>query len=1187
MASDAPPDDGGPAFQAILTETATGNDLLDIICQRIRTAARHLQLTPADLREIFHSYQLFEPEVRAPVEGREEKFLVIEAHHLVHGKIGKGALKIMLPRDLARESRNFVEITPRIAEVRPPPPRARWASAAEAWETVRALLRALITGETLSMSLKSQATGAPFSGSEGVILCALGEFDAATGRFFLKPALRGGEEATAHDREVIEALMNNTAEVLSRAGKIAHDRIVHAAETNSTLTARLNLQLPTNVVEGHLRALLQDNPELIIGYADMTVRLRRLLADPAYRPTAGALAREAARLQLEHSILLPASRQRLLQLLEALPEDGFPALEAFQQIVAIFYGRGEIQQTEGQVFRHREPILRDLAAALAAGRLDDSGEPRVLAFFLRTLLDNQAKLMKAALLRRLPPYEPLPVDWFFRFPLFTDEQQAALQGLLPEGQPGKEELRRRFKAARELVAAARQSLPLNEEDHYVAARRAVLGQLLRVLDSDCGLIPCVHRLRFFLTPFTYDTVTPKLGVVTRKPLSVCGSELRPTAMAAGAVFTLETFLKANGANRQRPLDGLTVAIQGLGNAGKGFARLVTDRGARIVGVSDSRGAIIAPAGLGDRTLHDLIQHKNAGRRLDTFRGPAGPESAGGGPFVWHANPDLLLTVKADLLVLTAMPAAVTADNAGQLQCRWLLELTGAAVAPAAFPALAERGIVVLPDNLASSGGLLVSLSEMLQNSFGQQWERHLEEESLRQQIEQSFDAVARKAKKHGVDLVTASDILALQRMRDLAVHRRHLGLAAQQVAAEIRAIGDGETVLIVSDDDDDGVASAAIFRGLIARLNPGREKQTIYVNESLRSPALIELVESLAQEGRSVKRVFVMDRSFPLAPAGQQAAAELARRCRVTMINNHDLPEALARAEARGPQAAKSGGPLSPREMGLRLITPRSLAATVPARHFTTAMILRELARQLPGDPAAQQRVDWQAAIGSCLDVPPETSQEWQLFYAQFNFDDLLEAARAVRMVARAHGFMSAVQAVEGIERPDQMETHKPWEEFTTMYKVLAERVALLVEKIVMENVGRPYVAHFFTAAEVASPLAPAGTMTRCLDLYPWISEHLTRRGDFADKPIIVGQVVQDMLKRKALGVRIRSPRDVELMEAGLPEYFRTGGLPNTAVAKIPLHESMPPERQFYELVDALWWKTVSPTIRLQKRRPA
>jgi hypothetical protein len=1174
------------ALQSVLGETALEHELVDIICQRIRLAARHLKLSRQDLEAIFGTYSLFEGTAAARVNGQEEQFLVVEAHHLMQGKVGKGALKIMLPRDLARESRKFVEVTPRVAELLPPAGQGRWQSAEEAWEAVRAFLRELITGETLSMSLKSQTTGTPFAGSEGVILCAKGEYDEGAGRFFLQPVLKGVEEGKAHDKALLEAITNAAAALLTRAGRIAHDRIVHAAETNSTLTARLKLQLPSNVVEGHLRTLLGQDPQAVIGDEDMTARLRQILAQPDYAPTDCALAKEAARMQLGHSILMLSTRERLRNLLAALPPEGVPTPEQFQEIVAIFFGTGERQQTEDQIFHHREPILRSLAAALSAGPLQECDDPQVLRLFLRALLDNQAKLMKAALLRQMPPYEALPLDWLDRWPLLSREQQAALAALLPLAESGRANPKPGFRRVLDILQAIRSALPVSAEEPYVAARKELIELALAAVHGGGGIIPCVERIRFFATPFTFESVTPKLGVITRKPLEICGSELRPEAMSFGALFAVEEFMKGQGASRSRPLEGMTVAIQGLGNAGKGVAVRLRERGARIMALSDSRGAVIAPAGFDDRELDLILEHKNAGKRLDTLAetvGAKGLGSAGGSRLILHQHPDAMMTVKADLLVLTAMPAAVDRKTAASLQCKMVCELTGAAVTLEAKAILRERSIVVIPDNLGSAGGLLVSLSEMLQNSFGQQWERGLEMTTLRQQMEQSHEAVLKVARKHGVDFATASDMLALKRMHDLAVYRQELQRAAGKLRQEIESIRDGETILIVSDDDDDGVASAAILRSMIARLNPGREKQTIYVNESLRTRGVLDLIESLDKGDKPVKQVFALDRSFPLTATGQQTTAVIARTCRLTMINNHALPEGLLNPPGR----SRTGQVRSPAEMGILMITPQTLKTAIPPRNTTTALVLRELTHQLLTDAQALGRVDWQAAIGSCLDVSPESSNEWLLFYAQFNPDDLLDAARAIRMVARAHGFMMAIQAVEAVERPDQLQTHKHWEQFMAVYKVLAERVQLLVEKIVMENVGRPYVSHFFTGAEVASPLAPAGTMARCLDLYPWISEHLTRRADFSEKLIIVGQVVQDTLKRKALGLRIRSPRDVELMEVGLPAAFRTGGLPNTAVAQIPLDDSTPPEQQFQSVVDVIWWKTVSSTVQLKKRKRA
>jgi glutamate dehydrogenase/leucine dehydrogenase len=1180
--------DSGLAFDSIVGNTAPEDGLLGIVCERIRSAAELLGLSRTDLFKIFGSYNLFEGEVQAPVGNKEGKFLILEAHHLIQGKVGKGALKIIRPQDLARESKNFVEIVPRIAEVIPPAPKRRWNKEEEAWSAVKQFLRGLVTGETLSMSLKSQTTAAPFAGSEGFILCAAGEYDPDSGRFFLRSVLSGNDDDKVRDKELLETIMNSSAEVLSGAERIAHDRIVHAAETNSTLTSRLNLQLPTNVVEGHLRALLQEDPGIVIGDEDMTARLRKILSRIDYKPTECPLAKEAARMQLTHSILKRSTREHLRDSLAGLPPKGFPKPEQFREIVNMLFGSGKTQRAEDQIFHHREPILRSLSAALSTGRLDESGDPLVLSLYLRVLLDNQAKMMKAALMTGMSLDETLPADWFDKFPLLSSRQEADLAAMLPMADTSKPEAKRRFVHILEILTELKNVLPAKAEGRYSAARGEVIELAICAITSAGGIIPSVERIRFFVSPFTFECVTPKLGVVTRKPLEVCGSELRPEAMAAGAVYSMEAVLKRQGASKTRPLKGLTVAIQGLGNAGKGVARMMKDREARIIAVSDSRGAIIAPEGLKEADLSALLTHKTAGKRLDTYVSPETPGvsiAPGHQPFILHKNPDILLTVKADILVLTAMPAAIKQENAGTIRSSLVFELTGAAVTKKAKDDLCKRSISVIPDNLVSSGGLLASLSEMLQNSYGEQWERRLEEITLRQQIEKSHEAILKVAKKYGVDIATASDILALKRIFALAVYRENLVAASRRLREQILAVENEEVILIASDDDEDGVASAAILRGLIAKLNPGKESRILYLSASLRSNAILEVMDKQAEAGMSVKRLFVLDRAFPLNESGQQVATEIAKRCSITMINNHDLPIHLLNRINRGLSKVKTTGIKSPSDLKILLITPQTLKATVSARHFSTALVLKEIAHQLLADPHALNRIDWQAGVGSCLDISPETSDEWLLFYAQFNHDQMMEAARAVRMVARAHGFMSAIHAIEGVERPDQLETNKSWKDFMGTYKLLAERIQLLVEKIVMENIGRRYVSHWFTPQEVESPMPTVGEQTRFLDLYPWISEHLTKCSDFSEKPIIVGQVMGDGFGKKYLGVRIRCPHDVELMEVGLPEDFRTGGLSNTAVASVPLDDSMPPEQQFRSLVEGVWRKTVPSTIKPKKLR--
>jgi glutamate dehydrogenase/leucine dehydrogenase len=818
-----------------------------------------------------------------------------------------------------------------------------------------------------------------------------------------------------------------------------------------------------------------------------------------------------------------------------------------------------------------------LSIALSARSLDECGEPEVLRFYLLTLLDNQRIMLEAALRSRLPSGEPWPIDWFERAPLLSKAQEKRLLQLCPAPGITRDKVKENFWEIVQILAEAKAELPRYTPDPHLQARKEVLERASRAITSAGDVLPSCERLAFFTLPYSYECMTPRLGVVTRKPVSVCGSELRPEAMAAGGVMSVEIFLKKTTGKAQ-PLQGMTLAIEGLGNAGKHVATSVLQKGASIIGVSDSRGCLLCPDGFSREELAVIIAHKNCGRRLDTLlSSPAAADFSerAGAPIRFLPDPEKLHDVKADILVLAAIAGTIHEGNARALHVSVVSELTGAAVTGAAKRILQERKIHVIPDNLASSGGLLVSLYEMLQNSSGQNWHRYLEENKLQQQLSKSFDSVLQVREGLGVDMPTASDIVAVRRMHDLAIYRERLEHAAAELAQRIREIGPSDHVLVVSDDDEDGVASAAILHTLIGSLNPGAEQRVTFMNESLRCDAVLARVSRSQARPEAYRHVFVLDRALPFNEAGKVRVCELLKQCSLTVVNNHPVrPELLERLQEEFAVGKTADGTANP---PLLYISPQTLKSAGRAKEFSTALTLRELAHRLLPDESALSRIDWQAAVASCLDIPEEPSTEWVWFFTQFNPDRTLEAAQAVRLVTRAGGFMNAVQALIGVHLPEHLETHASWHQFLNECSLLHERVQVLVDKIVVENRSRPFTAHFFTLEEVASPTPIAGDAAESLDLHQWISEHLTKQGNLAEKPILVGQVVRGGDGQRYLGVRIRSPRGVDLMEAGLPERFTTGGMPNTAVARIPLTNDANPEKQFQDLVDTIWMKTTHP----------
>jgi hypothetical protein len=671
----------------------------------------------------------------------------------------------------------------------------------------------------------------------------------------------------------------------------------------------------------------------------------------------------------------------------------------------------------------------------------------------------------------------------------------------------------------------------------------------------------------------------KAWVVTRKPVSVCGSALRPEAMAAGGVMSVEILLKKLR-QATEPLKGQKVIIEGLGNAGKHVATTMLKKGASIVGVSDSKGALVSPDGFTREQLAVIIAHKNLGKRLDTLlsspagRGLTQSESA---PLTFSPRPEKLHDVAADVLVLAAIPGTIHAGNARCVQVQVVCELTGADVTGEAKDILAARGVRVIPDNLASSGGLLVSLSEMLQNSAGQNWSRDLEERNLYAQLSRSFDAAFAASVQFNVDLPTASDIVALQRMHALAIYRERLEHAALALRERILGIGPDDRVLIVSDDDEDGVASAAIVHTLITHLNPGPGSRIRLLNSSPREERFALQARSLVN-GAPPRHIFVLDRALPWNGPARERLDELAREAQLTVINNPVMPEEVFEQCGAAALVPAPGNTWDSSQM--LFISPQTLRSKRSVHESSTALILRELAIELNVGPSVINRVNWQAAVGTCLDAPHEPSSQWVWFFTQFNPDRTLEAAHAVRLITRAGGFHNAVQALVDIQQPEHLEAHPAWQQFLSEFRLLSERVQVLVEKIIVENRGRAFVSHLFTSNEVSSPTAVAGNESNELELYAWISEELTRRGNLSQVPIIVGQVIAQAAGGRALAVRIRSPRGVQLLNNGLPEAFCSGGLPNTAVATIALDDQCTPERQFERLVEQIWRKAQLPPLQ-------
>jgi glutamate dehydrogenase/leucine dehydrogenase len=266
---------------------------------------------------------------------------------------------------------------------------------------------------------------------------------------------------------------------------------------------------------------------------------------------------------------------------------------------------------------------------------------------------------------------------------------------------------------------------------------------------------------------TYAVMHPgrnNLPVVTGKPLDLGGSHGRAEATARGCLFACGRALARGLAPGRTDLSGARIAIQGFGNAGGTAARLFRTAGASIVAVSDSHGGVYHPDGL---DVAAVAAHK------------AATGSVVGLPGARRISNEELLALECDVLIPAALENQLRRDNAGAVRARLVCEAANGPTTPSADRILAERGIPVLPDILANSGGVCVSYFEWVQNNENQQWDVDEVNTRLRVRMERATDAVLQRraevnaARTVGepLDLRTAALLVAVERVARVALER--------------------------------------------------------------------------------------------------------------------------------------------------------------------------------------------------------------------------------------------------------------------------------------------------------------------------------------------------------------------------------------------------------------------------------
>ncbi|MFD2640328.1 Glu/Leu/Phe/Val family dehydrogenase [Piscibacillus salipiscarius] len=241
------------------------------------------------------------------------------------------------------------------------------------------------------------------------------------------------------------------------------------------------------------------------------------------------------------------------------------------------------------------------------------------------------------------------------------------------------------------------------------------------------------------------------GFITGKPIVLGGSHGRESATAKGVTICIEEACKKRGID----IKGARVIVQGFGNAGSFLAKFMYDMGAKVIAISDAEGALHDPDGLDIDYLLD--RRDSFGTVTNLFEDTITNEE--------------MLELDTDILVPAAIENQITKNNAHNIKASIVVEAANGPTTLEATKILTERDVLIVPDVLASSGGVTVSYFEWVQNNQGYYWKEEEVQEKLREVLVKAFNNVYTTSQNRQIDMRLAAYMVGVRKMTEAARFR--------------------------------------------------------------------------------------------------------------------------------------------------------------------------------------------------------------------------------------------------------------------------------------------------------------------------------------------------------------------------------------------------------------------------------
>ena len=285
---------------------------------------------------------------------------------------------------------------------------------------------------------------------------------------------------------------------------------------------------------------------------------------------------------------------------------------------------------------------------------------------------------------------------------------------------------------------------------YTADLMDVLGPDLDVPAPDVNTN--AQTMAWVMDTYSMHARHTVTSVVTGKPIQLGGSLGRREATGRGLLFSIREACKHKGIE----LKGARCVVQGFGNVGSVTADLLYQDGAKVIAVCDVYGGLYNAEGLDIPALIEYV--KKTGKSV----GFEGAEPIDRNEILW---------LECEVLVPAALENVIKSANANDIKAAIVAEGANGPTTTAADKILEARGIFVIPDILANSGGVTVSYFEWVQDRIGYFWT----EEEVNRRLEiimiKAFSDVLAVALEYNCNMRMAAFLLAIMRVMEVTMLR--------------------------------------------------------------------------------------------------------------------------------------------------------------------------------------------------------------------------------------------------------------------------------------------------------------------------------------------------------------------------------------------------------------------------------